>query len=377
MTIIREEFGKGNDFCKKITYRTTGEKPEDLIARFRNSYNPRIAVTVDMISTGSDFRPLECLIFMRDIRSRTYFEQMKGRGTRIIKSDDLRAVTPDATTKTHFVIIDAVGVCESDKTDSKPLERKRTTPFENLLNSVAFGVRDDDTISSLAGRLARVGQSADAEDQERLTKAAGGKQLTTVVNDLLNAIDLDMQIERAKLKFSTGAPDEKQIEKAAMELKNEACTVFDIPEFRNTILDVKRKNEQTIDTITKDRVTFAGFDEKAREKAQTVVTNFREFIAQHKDEITALQILYNRPYGQRKLTVETLNELRDQLLAADRNLSPEVLWMAYDRLEKGKVKGVGTQRFATDLVSLVATPPVRPTFWNHSPRSSTSASSNG
>ena len=113
--IVREEFGKGNDFCKKITYRTTGEKPEDLIASFRNSYNPRIAVTVDMISTGTDIKPLECLMFMRDVKSRLYFEQMKGRGTRVIDSTDFNAVTPDARDKTHFVIVDAIGVCESKR----------------------------------------------------------------------------------------------------------------------------------------------------------------------------------------------------------------------------------------------------------------------
>ena len=127
--IIREEFGKGNDFCKKITYRTM-ERTEDLIASFRNSYNPRIAVTVDMISTGTDIRPLECLLFMRDVRSSVYFEQMKGRGTRTISDTDLKAVTPGTESKTHFVIVDAVGVCESDKTDSRPLERKRSTSFE-------------------------------------------------------------------------------------------------------------------------------------------------------------------------------------------------------------------------------------------------------
>jgi type I restriction enzyme R subunit len=92
--IVRQEFGKGNQFCKKITYRTTGEKPEDLIASFRNSYDPRIAVTVDMISTGTDIKPLECVLFMRDVRSRVYFEQMKGRGTRTINPNDFQAVTP-------------------------------------------------------------------------------------------------------------------------------------------------------------------------------------------------------------------------------------------------------------------------------------------
>ena len=122
--VIREEFGRGNDFCQKITSKTTGKKPDDLLNEFRNSYNPRIAVTVDMIATGTDVKPLECLLFMRNINSASYFEQMKGRGCRVIKSDDLLSVTPDAKQKTHFVIVDAVGVCETDKTTSKPLDRK-------------------------------------------------------------------------------------------------------------------------------------------------------------------------------------------------------------------------------------------------------------
>ena len=122
--IIKEEFGKGNDFCQKITSKTTGASPEDLLSSFRNSYNPRIAVTVDMIATGTDVKPLECLLFMRNVNSAGYFEQMKGRGVRVIDRDDLQSVTPDATDKTHFVIVDAVGVCERDKTVSPPLERQ-------------------------------------------------------------------------------------------------------------------------------------------------------------------------------------------------------------------------------------------------------------
>ena len=78
--ILREEFGKGNDFCQKITYRTTGKKPEELLQEFRNDYSPRIAVSVDMIATGTDVKPLECLLFMRNVKSANYFEQMKGRG---------------------------------------------------------------------------------------------------------------------------------------------------------------------------------------------------------------------------------------------------------------------------------------------------------
>ncbi|HTW91053.1 MAG TPA: DEAD/DEAH box helicase family protein [bacterium] len=167
--IVREEFGQGNDFCKKITYRTTGEKPEDLIASFRNSFNPRIAVTVDMISTGTDIRPLECLIFMRDTKSSLYFDQMKGRGMRVIDPNELQAVTPDAKSKTRFVIVDAVGVFESDKTQTRSLERKRTVPFDKLLDEVALGRHDEDTVSSLAGRSARLDRPSHAFDIKPLS----------------------------------------------------------------------------------------------------------------------------------------------------------------------------------------------------------------
>ena len=117
--IVREVFAKGDEFCQKITYQS--DKPEELIAQFRNDPIFRIAVSVDMISTGTDIKPLECLLFMRTVRSSGYFEQMKGRGVRTINTDDLRAVTGDATAKTHFVIVDAVGVCDSVKTDSQPI----------------------------------------------------------------------------------------------------------------------------------------------------------------------------------------------------------------------------------------------------------------
>ena len=201
--IIREEFGKGNEFCKKITYRTTGEKTENLIASFRNSFYPRIAVTVDMISTGTDIKPLECLLFMRDVKSRVYFEQMKGRGTRVISSTDLKSVTPDVDHKTHFVIVDAVGVTETDKTDSRPLERIKSVPFDKLVQSIAMGKRDEDTITTMAGRLARLNVQLDDPQQNEISEAANGKSLTEITNDLLDAVDPDKQIEKAMEIFST------------------------------------------------------------------------------------------------------------------------------------------------------------------------------
>jgi type I restriction enzyme R subunit len=309
--IVREEFAKGNEFCKKITYRTTGEKPEDLIASFRNSYNPRIAVTVDMISTGTDIKPLECLLFMRDVKSRVYFEQMKGRGTRVIDSTDFNAVTPDASHKTHFVIVDAVGVCETDKTDSRPLERKKSVPFDKLILSVAMGVRDEDTLTSLAGRLARLDREIGDKDRKEIEDAAEGKPLKQIINSLLDAVDADKRLEKAKEIFKTETPTEEQIKKASEELAKIACAPFDSPGLRNTIIEIKKKNEQIIDTVSKDTVVFAGFDEQAREKARTIVDTFKKFIEDNKNELTALQIIYSKPYNKRHLTYEQIKQLAE------------------------------------------------------------------
>jgi type I restriction enzyme R subunit len=351
--IVREEFGKGNDFCQKITYRTTGERTEDLIASFRNSYNPRVAVTVDMISTGTDIRPLECLLFMRDIHSSVYFEQMKGRGTRTISSTDLKAVTPDTEDKSHFVIVDAVGICESDKTDSRPLERKRSVPFDRLLDAVALGVRDVDTLTSLAGRLARFDRELDEESRKEIEAVSGGKKLKQVINELFDAVDPDKHMEKAKELFKTDKPTGEQLKSASEELVKAACALFDEPKFRNTLAEVKRRNEQTIDTVSKDEVLFAGHDVQAAEKARLTVDSFRGFIEQNKDELTALQIIYSQPYARRLLTYDAIKELADAIRKPPYNLTPELVWLAYEQLEKAKVKGAGPQKLLTNIVSLV------------------------
>ena len=136
--IIREEFDEGNDFCKKVTYKID-EDPKSVLNRFRNSYYPRIAVTVDMIATGTDVKPLEVLLFMRDVKSTNYFEQMKGRGTRTINNDSLQMVSRTAKSKTHFVIVDAIGATKSKKTDSRPLERKPYYTHERFIGSSNYG----------------------------------------------------------------------------------------------------------------------------------------------------------------------------------------------------------------------------------------------
>ena len=125
--IVREVFGKGNQFATKITYRTQDGKAEDLLQAFRNSMYPRIVVTVDMIATGTDVKPLECLLFMRSVKSRTYFEQMVGRGVRVIDDTEFQSVTDDAKRKDRFIVVDAVGVMDTPLAETvQPLERKPT-----------------------------------------------------------------------------------------------------------------------------------------------------------------------------------------------------------------------------------------------------------
>ena len=313
--IVREEYGEGNDFCKKITYRTE-EDPKGLLARFRNDYHPRIAVTVDMIATGTDVKPLECLLFMRDVKSKNYFEQMKGRGTRTLDVDGLRKVTPSATTnKTHFVIVDAVGVTKSCKTDSRPLERKPGVSLKDLMMQVVMGLRDADTLTSLANRLTRMEKQIDPKEKAEFKNKAGGRSIQEVVGALLNAHDPDAVA-------STHGVD----------LPKAATTVFDDPAFRDYVDNVRKKYEQVIDTSNLDQVTFAGFGSAAKEEAQKTVEQFRAFLAAQRDELTALRIYYSQPYRRKELTFQMVQQVAEVLAQPPYAMSIVRIWDAYERL---------------------------------------------
>ncbi len=350
--IIREEFGKGNDFAQKITYKTTGKKPEELIAEFRNSFNPRIAVTVDMIATGTDIKPLEIVMFMRAVKSRSFFEQMKGRGVRIINSNDLQSVTPDAKVKDHFIIVDCVGVCEMDKTDSRPMERKPTVSLEKLLQAVSLGNTEPDVISSLAARMARIGRQITPEDDSRVAELSGGKILEQLTTDLVMAIKPDNQIERARQDNGGEEPSEAQIKQAGVKLIVEATKPLHNPALRNFLVEVKKKNEQIIDNISEDQVISAEFSVEALEKVKSMVQSFEQFLVDNRDEITALQVLYSKPYKSR-LRFEDIKELAGMIEKPPHHFRVDTLWDGYAALEKAKVKGANAPHILTDLVSLV------------------------
>ncbi|MDP9254710.1 MAG: DEAD/DEAH box helicase family protein [Verrucomicrobiota bacterium] len=348
--IVREEFDKGNDFCQKITYRTTGAKPQDLIQKFRNSPFPRIAVTVDMIATGTDIKPLEIVMFMRSVKSRSFFEQMKGRGVRIISDTDFQSVTPDAKTKTHFVIVDAVGVCERDKTDSRPLEQKPAVPLDKLMEHIAIGVREPEALSSLAGRLIRLEKRIDPDVRAEVEKLSGGKSLSTIARDLLDAIDPDKVEQASRL-----LPDDRKPEAYATLANQAVAPIAANPDLRNKILEIHRAAEQTIDTVSQDNLLFAGADVKTTEAARDTIRSFRDYIEQHKAEIEALQILYSRPFRKR-LTEESLRELEAKLKPEFGPQPVPTIWNAYSKVRNpnSAIRNSATRRF-TDLVSLVRT----------------------
>ena len=348
---VREEFAEGNEFCKKVTYKTE-EDPKSVLAQFRNDYYPRIAVTVDMIATGTDVRPLECLLFMRDVRSRNYFEQMKGRGTRTLDHDDLKKVSPSAVSgKTHYVIVDAVGVTKSLKTASQPLITEPSVPLKDLAMGVMMGAYDEDTVSSLAGRLARLNRQLDPTEQERIKEQAGGIELTNIVSSLLKAVDPDQIEAKARETERVSDDDEPSLdarEKAQEQLVRDAASVFN-GELIELIDSIRRDKEQTIDHDSLDTVERAEWEGDAHENAEAMAQDFRQYLEANRDKIEALTIFYTQPHRRRELTYEMIRKVFDKLKSDQPQLAPLRVWQAYSFLDEYK----GSQP-ASELTALVA-----------------------
>ncbi|MGZ8221153.1 MAG: type I restriction endonuclease subunit R [Methylobacter sp.] len=350
---VREEFGEGNAFCKKLTYKIE-EDPKSVLADFRNAYYPRIAVTVDMIATGTDVKPLECLLFMRDVKSRNYFEQMKGRGTRTLDMDDLKKVTPSAVSaKTHYAIVDAIGVTKSLKTASQPLITKPAVPLKDLAMSVIMGATDEDTVSSLAGRLARLNKQLDADDLRRIREAAGGMELTQLVGKLFAAIDAD-NIEAKALELAgqpTGTdPGDAKRELAQQQLVSEAAKVLN-GELVGLIESIRCDKEQTIDHDNIDRVLRAEWDKDAADNAQALTSEFADYLRAHQDNIEALTIFFSQPYRRRELSFDLIRQVLDKLKTDQPKLAPLRVWQAYRQLDD--YKGAQPISELTALVALI------------------------
>lgn len=350
---VREEFNEGNAFCKKLTYKSD-EDPKSVLSDFRNAFYPRIAVTVDMIATGTDVKPLECLLFMRDVKSRNYFEQMKGRGTRTLDIDDLRKVTPSATSaKTHYVIVDAIGVTKSLKTASQPLITKPTVPLKDLAMQVMMGAFDADIVSSLAGRLARLNKQLSPDEQRHIRSQTNGVELTHIIGGLFNAIDADM-IEAKALAIAgqpVGTdPGDANRQSAQEQLVAQTANIFTGDLI--TLLDnIRRDHEQTIDHDNLDTLKSAGWDKDFASNAQGLVDEFTEYLTSQQDSIIALTIFFSQPYRRRELSFDMIREVLDKLKTDQPKLAPMRVWQAYRQLDA--YKGEQPLSELTTLVALI------------------------
>ena len=356
--IIREEFNEGDDFCKKLTYKSP-EDPKSVLNRFRNSYYPRIAVTVDMIATGTDVKPLEVLLFMRDVKSANYFEQMKGRGTRTINKNDFQAnnTRVKGACKTHFIIVDAVGVNKSKKTDSRPLERKPTVGLKDLLGAVTMGVAEEDLFLSLANRLIRLEKEITDKEKENLLEYSKGKNLKQISKELLSAFDDDVIEEIAQpiieaIPIQDRTPDaiEKAKKDAQKELIATATATFN-GKLNDYLEKVRTEHEQIIDSHNIDKVTKAEWDTTSASKAKEIVKDFSDYLEANQDEIKALTIFYKQPYNRRNITFKMIKEVFDKLKLNKPTLAPDYVWAAYSQLEAVKSKQPVDE--LTALVSLI------------------------
>ena len=356
INIVREEFNEGNEFCKKVTYKID-EDPKSVLNRFRNDYYPRIAVTVDMIATGTDVKPLEVLLFMRDVKSINYFEQMKGRGTRTINSDSLQLVSKTATNKTHFVIVDAIGATKSKKTDSRPLERKPSVPLKDLLGAATMGVEEEDLFLSLANRLIRLEKQITEKEKDKLLEYSGGKNLKQITRELITAYDFDAVEDLTKKKWDDIPYEERGIksfdqvrEEAQQELIDQASSTFN-GELNDYLDNVRKQHEQIIDTHNIDTVTKSEWDTTTVDKARAIIQDFNAYLEENKDEIKALSIFYDQPYNRRKITFNMIKEVLEKLKIDKPLLAPDYVWEAYKAVEDVKTEQPKDQ--LTALVSLI------------------------
>lgn len=364
---VREEFGESNQFCRKVTYRVgndkldadgevieKGEDPKSILAQFRNDYYPRIAVTVDMIATGTDVKALECLLFMRDVKSKNYFEQMKGRGTRTLDKDSLKKVTPSAqSAKTHYVIVDAIGVTKSLKTASQPLITKPSVPMKDLAMGVMMGASDTDTVSSLAGRLARLDKQLDDKERARIAGKASGIPLLTIVGELFNAIDGD-RVEQKALEIAgqpTGTdPGDSARDQAQKELVNQAANVFN-GELIDLIDSIRRDKEQTIVHDDLDTIITAEWAGETTDNAEALTQEFTDYLQEQADNIDALSIYFHTPARRSEVTFPQIKTLLEHLRQDRPKLAPLRVWQAYAHLDN--YKGENPLSELTALVALI------------------------
>lgn len=346
----KEVFGRGDDFAKKITYksRQNGENPDELINDLRNSPKLRIAVTVDMIATGTDVRALECVIFLRAVRSAVLFEQMKGRGARTIDATELREVTPDAdedVTKDRFVLLDAAGVTDSPLVDARPLipATGNQVSLAKLLDKTGSRSISAEEAEILQRRLSRLNQQLGSEERDLLANTAGGTTLAEIARGIVDAVDVDAQDE-ARRQGGAGAAREL--------VENAVAVLTGKPELRRQILEIRRDKDLTYDETT--AVTVTKVEEVPREqRAQENLDEWHKLLEEQRDRNAAIRVALGsgNPVSPSEARA-ALKELAATIRASRRAWTPRVLWGFYEDLEKAAAQK-GRDAGPEDLISLI------------------------
>ncbi|MCL2651014.1 MAG: DEAD/DEAH box helicase family protein [Candidatus Azobacteroides sp.] len=336
--IVEDVFpNQSPDFVQKITY-SAGDSAK-LIRNFRNDKSFRIAVTVNLVATGTDIKPLEILVFMRDVASAPLYTQMKGRGVRTIGDEQLRTITPNAMSKDMFYLVDAVGVTESEKFIPKPGED--TPPvnptLEQLLEKISYGYLPDDYLRLLASRLSRI--NAKSEEKHRVEFAS---LTSTTMHDLAMSIFSALESENNLPEFiSSNEPNAERKALVALLANN--------PEARKYLL-VLNAGFVKILIPGEDELIYTGF---SKEEAASTTQAFEEYVNMHKDEIEALRIIYNNQ--SLPITYAMLVDLKQKLLSADTRFKQAQLWNFYSIVNKSKVVQLekNEREVLTNLIQLV------------------------
>lgn len=333
--IAKEVFGRTDDrFVQKITY-SAGDSNE-LIRQFRNDKDFRIAVTCTLVATGTDVKPLEVVMFMRDVESLPLYIQMKGRGVRTIGDEQLRNVTPNAFSKDCFYLVDAVGVTEHEMTIPTASDEPTTKiiTLKELLERISHGYIPDEYLKRLAATLARIYNKADDSQRKEFARLSHDdmKELSARIYDAL---------EKGIL------PPFVSTEKPNLERKGLVSPLANHADARRYLLILAAGFVNTL-MPGEDTLISKGF---SIEEAKNTTEAFEEFCRENADEIEALRIIYNNE-GE-PITYSMLKDLEHKLKMANNHFAPKQIWNSYAVLSPGKVKRSTTKEESDALTNII------------------------
>lgn len=333
--IAKEVFARNdNRFVQKITY-SAGDSNE-LIRQFRNDKDFRIAVTCTLVATGTDIKPLEVVMFMRDVASEPLYIQMKGRGVRTIGDEQLRSVTPNAHSKDCFFLVDAVGVTEHEKTIAPPTEGATTKliSLKELLEKITHGNVSDDYLRLLASRLARINHKCEENDREKFITLAQASMMEIATN-IFSALEEEQ------------LPEYVDVNEPNKERKALVRNIANYPQAREFLLIL---NAGFIETLMpgEDTLIEKGF---SKEEAQNTTSAFEMYCDEHRDEIEALRIIYNNQ-GE-PITYDMLKDLENKLKMANNKFNTAQLWNSYAIVNAKSVKPTSTREEKEALTNIM------------------------